>query len=515
MPVRSVLKYVVLPTGILSLAAAVGCGTGGGNPTFNNTENFSNASLKGSYAYQIHGGDSALDPYREIGVFTADGAGNITSGSDDAQISGISLTSPASVTGSYHIAADGTGTITMSSALNSTINLGVTMVSNSKLYLIEADNANSTLVPLDGAGTAELQDPSALGTTPAGSFVFRIHDEISGPSLPPASMVGMFTAPGNGVNGAMDTNAGGTFSSPNITWSFGAPDASGRGSGHFVNASTSATVNFTYYIVSGSKVNLLMSDSGVIGSGAAEMQTGAVASGLAGNYAFGSSGDNNNFALGLYGTVATVGQFTASNGTISGVQDSLVDTNQSSNASIAGCYTAAANGRVAVTTSTGGVCSNSVSQVFWMVNPNRAFFLDLQSQIFDDGTADLQTVASFTSSTMKGQYALLMSGTDFSPLQVNLNPQLLARVGAVKLDGVGAVSVNELANASDPNVGGVNAPGILSGAYAVSPNGRITGGAANGGGGFDFVMYAVSGSQAYTLQGDAGTVTSGTLERQP
>jgi len=85
----------------------------------------------------------------------------------------------------------------------------------------------------------------------------------------------------------------------------------------------------------------------------------------------------------------------------------------------------------------------------------------------------------------------------------------------VQLDGTGNVSINELANASDPNVGSVNAPGILSGTYSVSSNGRITGGAANGGGGFDFVMYGVSGTQAYALQADPGVITSGTLERQP
>ena len=85
----------------------------------------------------------------------------------------------------------------------------------------------------------------------------------------------------------------------------------------------------------------------------------------------------------------------------------------------------------------------------------------------------------------------------------------------MQLDGASKVTVNELANASDPNVGGINAPGILSGNYAVSSNGRIVGGAGNSGGGFDFVMYGVSGSQAYALQNDTGVITSGTFERQP
>jgi hypothetical protein len=85
----------------------------------------------------------------------------------------------------------------------------------------------------------------------------------------------------------------------------------------------------------------------------------------------------------------------------------------------------------------------------------------------------------------------------------------------VQLDGASKVTINELANASDPNIGGVNAPGILSGTYTISSNGRISGGAANANGGFDFVMYGVSGSQAYALQSDPGVITSGTFERQP
>jgi hypothetical protein len=82
------------------------------------------------------------------------------------------------------------------------------------------------------------------------------------------------------------------------------------------------------------------------------------------------------------------------------------------------------------------------------------------------------------------------------------------------LDGASKVTINELANASDPNTGGINAPG-LSGTYTVFSNGRIKAGAGNANGGFDFVMYGVSASQAYALQNDPGVITSGTFARQP
>lgn len=507
MPIfRSALRFLCFAAGSFSLVAAVGCGTGGSTLFLNNTENFSNANLKGSYVYQIRG-DSPLDigPYREIGVFTADGAGNISAGSDDTS---FTATTPTAVTGSYQIASDGTGTIAMTSQFG-TINLAVTMVSNSKVYLMEADNLNSTGLDLNATGIAELQDSSAIATTPAGSFAFRIHDEISGLSQVPAAQVGAFAVPGSGVNGAMDQNAGGTLTTPNLTWTFAAPGALGRGTGTFLNASTNVTSHFVYYMVNGSKVDLLMSDTGVVGAGSAEAQSGAIANGLSGTYAFGSSGDDSNFSSGFFGTVATVGEFNASGGNISGTEDTNVDGNVTASAAINNCYSASANGRVAVTNLSGGTCSSTVTQVFWMVSPSRAFFLDLNASIFDDGTADLQTVSNFSASTMKGQFALVMGGID------GTTPQLLSRVGVVQLDGASKVTINELANASDPNIGGINAPGILSGTYTVSSNGRIRGGAANANGGFDFVMYGVSGSQAYALQSDPGVITFGTFEQQP
>ena len=181
---RSALRLLCFSAGGFALVAAVGCGTGGSTAFLNNTENFSAASLKGSYVYQLRGADAlSFSPYREVGVFTADGAGKITGGSDDTS---FTANAPATVTGSYQIASDGTGSITMTSQLG-TINLAVTMVSSSKVYLIEADHLNSSGLGVNATGFAELQDSSAIATTPTGPFAFRIHDEVSGVSQQPAA----------------------------------------------------------------------------------------------------------------------------------------------------------------------------------------------------------------------------------------------------------------------------------------------------------------------------------------
>ena len=514
MQLARVLRSLALGVGILSVVGAVGCGSYNGTTVINPQGSFSNASLNGAYVYEIHGASAnnlgSFSPYREVGVFIADGQGNIgksTPGSDDASFSATGI----AVTGTYTIAQDGTGSITMTSQLG-TIHLGVTMVSNSKAYLMEADGAGTTGLAVNAVGVAELQSSAAAGTTPAGPFAFRIHQEVS-LNGGPESQVGAFNASASGINGAMDQNAAGTFTSPSLVWIFNTPGALGRGTGTYTNSATNATNNFIYYIVSSSKVYILVTDTGVVGSGTAEAQSGAIGNGLSGAYAFGSAGDDNNCG-GFCGTVATVGEFNASAGNMTGLEDSDVDGNINSSVATADCYTATANGRVAVVNLSGNSCSRNVVQVFWMVNPNRAFFLDASSTLFDDGTADLQTVSNFSSSTLTGQFALLMGGIDASQTQFGLPVQMLTRVGTLQFNSGAKLTLNELANASNSGGGG-QSPGVLTGSQTTAANGRITGSTANGGGAVDFVMYAVSGSQAYVFQNDSGVITSGTLELQP
>lgn len=516
MLVTRVLKALASCVAILSILAALGCGTyNSGGTVINPQGNFSNASLNGAYVYEIHGASAnnlgTFNPYREVGVFIADGQGNIgkaTPGSDDTSFSATGV----GVTGTYTIAKDGTGSITMTGQLG-TINLAVTMVSNSKAYLMEADGAGTTGLAVNAVGVAELQSSAAAGATPTGPFAFRIHQEVS-LNGGPESQVGAFNASTSGINGAMDQNAAGTLTSPSIDWIFNAPGALGRGTGTYTNSATNATNNFIYYIVSSSKVDILVTDTGVVGSGSAEAQSGAIGNGLSGTYAFGSAGDDVNAAGGFFGTIATVGEFNASGGNMTGVEDTDVDGTITSSVATADCYTASANGRVAIMSLSGNSCSTNVVQVFWMVNPNRAFFLDASPTLFDDGTADLQTVSNFSLSTLSGQFALIMGGIDSTPLQSGLPIQMLTRVGTLQFNSGGKLTLNELANASDSGGGG-QSPGILTGSQTTATNGRVTGSVSNGGGGVDFVMYAASGSEAYVLQNDSGVITAGTLELQP
>jgi hypothetical protein len=495
----SLMNKFCLALGILFLLAAIGCGSGNGIVVTNPTGNFSNASLSGQYVYEVHGSLVSGQPYREFGVFTADGAGHITSGTDDFTTTNSGGVLTSSTTGSYTVANDGTGFISLgptvlSTSVNATqVTFAITLASSSKIALMEADSF------ADGAGTSELQDPTALATTPSGTFVFRVHQNVSaqgGGSS--ASQVGAMTVSNGAITGSMDQNLGGTTSQLTLTSGTMNAPVSGLGSGSFTDSS-SVTTNFFYYVVNSGKFVMLVSTPSAVGSGSAEAQSGAVGNGLSGSYAFGSRGDDN-FSTGFFDGVATVGQFTANAGAISGLEDSMQDGTYSASIPLSSCYTAASTGRVVVTN-----CSGSTSQIFWMINPSRAFFLNNDSTIIEDGTADLQTASAFSASSLKGQFALVMDGIDLTP------GEALARVGTLQFDGSSKLVLIELANASGTG-SGAQSPGALSGTYSVASNGRVTG--TLSGSTLNLVMYAVSGSNAYALQTDVGTNTSGTVELQ-
>lgn len=483
-------KIIVFALSLVATVATVGCGSSGNLVLPKLNGNYSNASLKGSYVYQVHGFDSNGNPYRQIGVFTADGNGNITGGSDDSSLNAGGT----QVSGTYNVSKDGTGFIGINTSLGA-LNWAITLASASQLQLIEADSfANA-------GGTAELQDSTAVTTIPTGSFVFRIHQEQSAESQAPAGEAGVLAFSNGAGSGSMDQNLAGNFTSPNITSTLNAPAGLGRGTGTLLNGGTNFTTNFVYYVVNSSKFYILVTNVSAVGSGTAELQSGAVGNGLSGSYAFGSRGDDSNFFAGT----TTVGQFSASSGAMSGTEDINQDGNISSSVPVSSCYTAAANGRVLVTASSGGTCASTTDQVFWMVSPSRAFFVNAATNAVEDGTADLQTASNFGLSTFTQQYSLDMDGLDTGA--IDGIQQLLSRVGALQFDGKGKLTLSEVANASA--VGANNT--VLSGTYTVGSNGRIVGTMSNSGGGLSLVMYAVSPSQAYVLQTDQSLVSSGTI----
>lgn len=481
------MRKLYLSLGLASLLCLyTACGSSNGVVTgFIPKGNYSNATLNGQYVYQIEGFDfrntTTGVPYREAGVFVANGSGGITSVTDDFSEGSTVLTTNS--TGTYAISNDGTGSLSFTNGLG-TIKLAVTVVSASRVYLAEGDAV------LNAGGLAEKQDPAAIAAAPVGTFVFREHDINA---LQSAGSVGAFTVSGGTVSsGSKDMNSGGVSSSVTLTGgSFNAPDTlTGRGSGTLTDSSP-ATTSFFYYIVDANNIRFLSQDVGVTGSGRAEKQSGAPA--LSGSYAFGSEGDT----LGFLSSVNIAGRFTANAGTISaGARDIVQDGNSAVNVTFTGTYTQAASGRAAVALST--AANNNL--VIWMISPARGFFVVNDAGTVQEGSLDLQQTASFSNSTMSGQYALIMDGFDSGFAK--------DRVGTLQWDGSGKLTLNEFTNAS----GTITVPIVLSGSYSVATNGRTTGSINSLSN--NLIFYLVSGSNAYVVQNDTGVQIDGTLSKQ-
>ena len=482
-----VLPKLFLLSCLISLMFSLACGSS--TNLFNQgSGNFSNASLKGQYAYQLTGVDTAAN-FREAGVFTADGNGNITGGTDDFS-EGTTITSGSS-TGAYTISNDGTGVLAISMSDGRALQLAVTLVNSSKVYLM----VTQTFDFANGAGIAEKQDPATFAAPPSGTFTFRNHHVSTAQGS--SATVGVFTVSGGTVSGSEDVNRAGVLSSPTFTGSFNSPDTSGRGTGTFTD-NANVTSTFIYYVVDTNNLRFFSTNNGAPGLGRAETQTGApfANTSLDGNYAFGSSGDDNFSVAGA----KTVGRFTAGgDGTISaGAHDSVEDGTVSTNISFTGTYSMASNGRATVTLNPS---TGTIQQIFWMVSPSRAFSLTSDPNKVEDGTLDLQQAITFSNSTMKGQFAVLMDG--FDPFD------FVDRVGTLQWDGAGNLTLDEFINRS----GTTQTPGFITGTYSIASNGRASG--AISGLSNNLVFYLISGSDAYILQNDTGTEIDGVMSKQP
>jgi hypothetical protein len=459
---------------------------------------FSNGSLSGSYTYILQGIDTVA-PFTEAGVFTADGNGKITSGTDDFNQNGQPRSNP--ITGTYQIIPDGSGTITFTLPSNGTFQFAVNLVNTSQFYLAENDSF------ANGAGIGDKQNAAAITTTPSGSFAFRVH--AYGTPNGPVGTVGQLVSNNGAVTGSADILRNGTMNAVTLQGSFQTPDSTGRGTLTYVDNVSNITANYEYYIINASTIRLLGFDANVLALGRAEHESGGPfnAGSLSGSYAFGTVGNLNTSNDG--GLTRTVGQFAAGGGSISsGAYDAVINGNVVANNPLqtpaAGSYTVSANGEILLTLNpSGGV---PVQEILWLVSPSRAFVLVNDSTKVEDGTLDLQTSTSFSNSTLSGQYGLVMEGITTS--------NYLTRVGTFIPDGNGNVTLNELVNAFTSAGASFNSPS-LTGTYTTSSNGRVAATIVpTTSPNIELVLYMVSPNQAYVLQGDTGFEVSGSVALQ-
>lgn len=495
---------------LIALLALTACGTGsgtiGGFGGGGTSGSFTNANLKGHYAYQIVGTDlttGTIEPFRESGVFVADGNGNVTAGEDDLAdlVDGdipLSSTLVPSTTGTaYSVSSDGTALLTLNFSNGGAVQLALSVVSSPSVYVV----VNALQTPVGGLrsvnGTGVMVPQTAAGfAVPSGPFVFRMQN-VNGVTGTATASVGAITVTGGNVAGNEDQNSAASASQLTLTGAFNAPDPLGRGTGTFTD-SNSVTLPFFYYLVDSGHLHLF-SDStiGNMGVGRAVAQTGTS---LSGSYVFGS---DDNYEL---GGVNRVGQFSAANGSISGgTFDAVVGGTPTLGGSFgASAYTAGpTSGRFVVnlTPSTG----TAIQEICWVVNPSLVFFISNDANQ-EAGTATLQQGSPFSKSSVNGTFGFSLDGF---VINSNNTIDLYDYTGNAHFDGAGNTQLTAF-----QNLDGSGAPsGTLNGTYTVGSNGRVAGNVSNLSS--NLILYLASGSSGYMLLGDTGVQINGSLGQLP
>ena len=477
------IKYLAV---FCCLGFSVSCSTSNG---IDPKGSFSNASLNGRYTYVMSGTRfgqvSGNGLFQEAGVFLADGDGHISAGLDDL-VQGNLVSE--SLTGSYSIEADGTGTITLTVGGN-TIQWVVTLASESQVYLVEFDQFGT------GGGSARKQSLPTVAMPPSGSFAFRTHNAALAGSV---TKVGSFTLNADGtLFGNEDVLRQGILIAPSISGAMSPADANGRGTITFLE-DTGIQSNFRYYVVDANTVNLLQIDANSLGEGRAELRTISTFdnSTLQNAFVYRSGGDTPSSV----GGANSIGTFTTDgNGHITaGSHDSMQDGTPVSNDQVTGIYSIDGRGHMNLVLAPQGFAP--IEEVGWLVNSQRGFFLVNSPDRVEDGRFDQQQGAAFAGASLRGQFGFYLSGYDTQ------TPPLVSKLGVIAFDGQGTATFRDYL----VNRGGVTTrKGGLSGNYNVTANGRIS--ASVPGVTQTLIGYLINVNSGYLLVADPGSEQPGKL----
>ena len=417
---------------------------------------FSNASLKGSYAFAMIGTDASANvgaQIARIGSFNADGSGHITAALEDVTDGRSSSPAVQFSGGSYSIDSSGKGTLSLTSVAGTGLMFSITLTSANSGLMIQSDlNATSS-------GTFSLQSQSAF--TLAGltnGYVF----DVSGVDAngAPMSIIGNFQANSNGTVSScvLDENDGSAAapSGPlacNAAGSYALDATNGNGATFGRGTLSFAGLSFAFYIVNSTQVELMEEDGQFATSGSAEQQSTPPTQVAAASYAFLIGGAS---VLGSGGAIARGGRFsTDATGTSltsvflddnnSGGITSINSNNTISSAKFAIDTNNPGSGRGTLTFLASGQAS-PFSFVFYLASATHGFIQDTSNGVIGDGSILAQN-GPFTS--LGGNYAVNWSGQN---LALGFEEDFVGQYALSSGNSVsGAIDFVELASPSKRN----------------------------------------------------------------
>jgi hypothetical protein len=413
---------VKAPPPLLVLALSGFLGACGGGSTITPPPpagGFSNASLKGQYAFLMSGLGTTGAYIARIGSFSADGAGNITGGLED--VVSLGTAGPPNLVsftgGNYQIQPNGRGLIVLQASTGGGLQLNAALQSGSAGFLVETDlNATSS-------GSFYLQTNSDFSASALlNHFVFDFSGvSFASSAVAPISLVGEISFDGNGkiTQGVMDTNDGNATAPSGATviapGSY-ALDSSGNGTTFGRGTMTFNGRSYAVYIVNSTRLLALEEDSLGGSSGQALQQASTVPqqnSDFNGSFVYLVGGAQ---VTGNQGPVALAARFTADgNGNLDAI--SMDYNNDGNYTHVSSGSTSSATYEIDAANAGSGrgtfifkASPGTFSNVFYMISATQADVQQTSLNIVGDGPFYSQTGGPFTVAGTAASYAFNWSG---------------------------------------------------------------------------------------------------------
>jgi hypothetical protein len=502
---------------------------GGSKPPPPPTGTFSDADLKGQYAFLMTGIDLSGGYFAQMGTFTADGSGHITGGLQD--VLSLSSGQPASTIaisgGSYSVQSNGNGTMTLSNASGS---LGVSFVlqSSSTGFVVQTDLNQAT----NGSFNLQTSADFTAGSL-ATPYVFDLYGvSIENAKAAPISMIGQLIPNGSGtISGVMDTNDGNATAPSGataVTAGTYALDTNGNGTSFGRGMMSFNGRTYAFYIVDNTHFKLLEEDTLGGSAGDALQQTTTIPtqnSQFNGAFVYLTAGAS---TLGSEGPDARVARFSADgNGSVGAV--SLDDNNDGNYTHIsqggnisAATYsidtTNAGSGRGSFTFAASG--NGTFVDVFYMISSTQGVVQELSKGFVSTGPIYAQTAGPFTLGGSTGTLVTSWSGVQLGE-STSVAPFQEEFVGQYGLSGT---SSNNIAGQIDYIEFGLtsktlNASETLAGTLTINNDGTMNNHYQFGVGGapsvtVNFQAYFVNPQMLLMVTSDARRTTSGAIYPQ-
>ncbi len=319
---------------------------------------FNNAAINGNYVFSVSGTEPGTNmPIRIVGGFTAGGAGDITSGTEDIKEGG-SFLSLIPFSGTYTVDNNGRALLKVNDT--PALTTYILYVVDSHWSVLLATN------PFAGLGTVGTQTGTFSASSLSGNYVFTFSGvTFSGTNtIAGIGAVGLLNANGAGaLTGTVEAIEGGApLTSTSVTGTYSVA-SNGRGEAALSSATT--TTHLVFWLVDGANILALYEDFDRVEGGPIKQQSGSFSNG-----SFSGSYSDVGIGSGTSGTLTAVGRIVSDGAGSVTASERLNDSGALSTLIANGTYTVDSSGRATI--SVDKLMSNAV---LYFISTDEAYML--------------------------------------------------------------------------------------------------------------------------------------------